>query len=556
MLPSVATIAYGEFPDSAKSGEKTQLESRMGMHFERAAMKSRRQFRRSCRVVAVLWPVVAGSALLWGCASKTSPSAPTGTEAATARAMPSIDCEIAIVGGGVAGVYTAYRLAPSHGSRLCLFEKEEELGGRLRDESLGDDANGVRIGTGARRVSESHSLVLALAQELGLEFEVPESRSELIHTRGRYGYSPTEFLSAFPGLRGSFDDDPDTDRQAELDELVLAKRASAEKYPDFRTYLRQTAGYVEFEFFRSMVRFQADFEYPLSTANYLEMWDYDMDNCCIDSYVVGGMSMFIRKMEDALRRQGVRIYKSEPVLEFESNMEAGYRLRTPARTVTAKKLVIAAPPTGVDRMGGELAEQIRRRAEYKALLPIPIVVINQWWPKAWWLDVRRPGSNEDTALTWRAWTSEHCVAHVEIPQEPYAASAMTTRSVYADHPMCVFFWQSLLASGGISAVEEEVVRGLQMLFRNDVSDPDSKVVIPKPIKTSMHSWEGGWYYIRAGTTLSNVEIARWSIEPLPGRKDLMLVGEAYWPNRPGWVDGALRSVNALLDARQSYSSGE
>ena len=95
-----------------------------------------------------------------------------------------------------------------------------------------------------------------------------------------------------------------------------------------------------------------------------------------------------------------------------------------------------------------------------------------------------------------------------------------------------------------------------MLFRNDVSDPDSTVVIPKPITTTMHSWEGGWYYVRAGSQVSNTDIARWSIEPLPGRKDLMLVGEAYWPNRPGWVDGALRSVNALLEARQSVLTGK
>ena len=45
-----------------------------------------------------------------------------------------MDCEVAIVGGGLAGLYTAESLL-RHGkeTKVCVFEREARLGGRLYD---------------------------------------------------------------------------------------------------------------------------------------------------------------------------------------------------------------------------------------------------------------------------------------------------------------------------------------------------------------------------------------------------------------------------------------
>ena len=39
------------------------------------------------------------------------------------------DCDVAVVGGGWAGLYAAYRLAPTT-PNLCLFEARHKTGGR------------------------------------------------------------------------------------------------------------------------------------------------------------------------------------------------------------------------------------------------------------------------------------------------------------------------------------------------------------------------------------------------------------------------------------------
>ncbi|KAH8053890.1 flavin containing amine oxidoreductase [Aureococcus anophagefferens] len=59
------------------------------------------------------------------------------------------DCDVAVVGGGWAGLYTAYRLAPTT-PNLCLFEARHKTGGRtysVREEhNLTIDIGAYRFG--------------------------------------------------------------------------------------------------------------------------------------------------------------------------------------------------------------------------------------------------------------------------------------------------------------------------------------------------------------------------------------------------------------------------
>ena len=463
-------------------------------------------------------------------------------------ALPLLECEIGIVGGGAGGTYMAYRLTPKSGERVCLFEKEAELGGRIRDTTFDDNPQSARIGAGARRIMENQESMFALAEELGIEFEKPEQGTDLINAREAFAFSRDEFLPLYPGVEGPLDEDPDTDRETELYEVLRNGPAAknAAKYADLRTYLRAVIGEEELEFLTDMSRFKGDFTYPISPENYLSFLAEEWDTCCTPSYPVGGMSSFITGMEKQVVAKGGRIFKSEPVLEI-SRGDAGYRLRTSEHEVQVKRLIVATPPDGLDHIEGEVAEAIRERPEYKALMPIRVTVINQWWDTAWWADIQNPDATGEKH-TWRAWTSEHCINAVEIPIEPYAVAQKVTRSVYNDDLFCAKFWEELLANDGIAAVEAEVLRGLDHMFNNGVSSP-AMVGIPKPLKTDMQVWPGGWYYVRAGADISNQQIAEWAREPLPGEADVMLVGEAYWPQRPGWSIGAYNSADALLAAK-------
>ena len=75
-------------------------------------------------------------------------------------------CDVAVVGGGWAGVYSAYRLAPTFEGTVCLFEAREKTGGRTYSVH---EEDGLTIDIGAYRFGDDMHLPGDLIRsELGL----------------------------------------------------------------------------------------------------------------------------------------------------------------------------------------------------------------------------------------------------------------------------------------------------------------------------------------------------------------------------------------------------
>lgn len=440
---------------------------------------------------------------------------------------------MAIVGGGAGGLHTASRLAPELGEGVCLFEREATLGGRIHDVSLDGDPNSAWIGTGARRVLASQTVVVGLADELGIELETPGPALSLINARGAFAFDKDAFvpLYQFPP-----EQDPSVDQETWFyDQLRFGPtRAKIAEYPSFRAYATDVIGEEGFAFLRDMSPFRADFEYDIDARGYLDWLDEEWAVCCTASYPVGGMSAFIRGMATRTEAAGGRVFTGEPVSAIERAEHGGYRLTTTRHVVEASKVVIAIPPLALDKLGGDVVEEIRAQPIYRDIVPVEVVTITQWWPEAWWADIVDPNLNTDNHV-WRAWTTEHCLNFIEIPIEPYAAAANVTRSVYNDDPECSEFWKAT-AREGIAAVEAEVANGLIHLFeQNGVTSP-AMLDLPIPLRTHVQVWPNAWHWLGAGTTVTNAELLEWAVEPLPG-EDVALVGEAYNVQRSGWSGG-------------------
>jgi hypothetical protein len=493
--------------------------------------------RRSTWTVVVL-----GTSCATACASSFTDEADTTNAAASA-----IECEVAIVGGGAGGLHTAFRLADTLGAKVCLFEKERELGGRIHDVTLMDvdDPGAPRIGLGARRVMETQDVLFSLATELGLELEKPEGAADLIQARGIFSFSKDDIAArAYPTIPPAT---ADKDRETLLLDTLRAspERARITEYADFASYSKAVIGDEAYTFLRDMSRFRADFEYPLDARGYLDYFDEEWDTCCAPSYPKGGMSSFIRAMEARATARGARIYKDEPVSTI-VKVGSEYRVTTGHHTATAKKVVIAVPPVGLDKIGGDVAERIKAQRPYRDIVGVHVVTITQSWAEAWWKTVKNPAV-ETNAQVWRAWTTDHCLNFIEIPIEPYAAAQNVTRSVYVDNERCATYWEGL-ASQGVDKVEEALQAELTAVFNNGGVSVPEVVAIPKPLKTVVQTWPAAWYWLRAGATITNKELAEWAVEPLPGEA-VGLVGEAYNVQRSGWSDGAYKSSIQLLNAK-------
>ena len=116
------------------------------------------------------------------------------------------ELDIAIIGGGVSGTYSAWRLQNSHPEkRIALFEYGNRIGGRLFSKKLPGLPNVVAELGGMRYIPEDHIMVASLVNALQLETkdfpmgstlplypshpdESPEAGSEnnLFYLRGQY----------------------------------------------------------------------------------------------------------------------------------------------------------------------------------------------------------------------------------------------------------------------------------------------------------------------------------------------------------------------------------
>lgn len=467
---------------------------------------------------------------------------------ALAKPVEQLDCEIAIIGGGAGGLHTAFRLGVSYGSKVCLFEKENELGGRIHDVAFDpNNPASPKVGVGARRIMEGQTLVFNLAKELGLQLETPPLGSDLIVAKGKHAFDKNNFVAAYPGMQLS--DDPKVDQETWLYNKLRKgpERENLKKYSSFRDYINAVVGASGFDYLHDMTRFRADFEYPLDAGSYLDYLDTEWDVCCVASYPIGGMSAFIQGMEGRALASGVRIFKSEPIATINRAGKSGYVLRSQLHNITAKNVVIAVPPGAFPHIGGDVAKRITQQKAFKDIIGVKVVTITQWWSNAWWKDIHNPNQTEGLSQVWRAWTTQNCINFIEIPLNPYAAAQNVTRSVYDDDSRCVKHWEQL-AKKSTAQVEKEINRGLTEIFANNgVSEPQN-IVVPKALKTQVQVWPWAWHYLRAGATHTNAEIAEWALEPLPG-EPIALVGEAYFPNRSGWSDGAYKSSIKLLNAR-------
>jgi monoamine oxidase len=447
------------------------------------------------------------------------------------QGLQSINCNILIVGGGIGGVHTAYQLAKRGKESVCLFELENRLGGRILDVSFDGKETSPRIGVGARRILTGHSLV-ELAKELGITFNEPLNRGDLIFARGQHAESKDELAKlAFPSLASL---DKTSQKETEVEDALYKqlKHVTKQHIPDFPSFVKTAVGPEGYHYLLDVSRFRGDFQYPIDTKSYLD-WlkeESKFDNAKL-IYPVGGMGEFINRMDQAAKTNGVRIFTSQPVKKI-SHGNTGYVAITPSYEINANKVILAVNAAKLKLIHGDVPDKIVKSAQFQQLLGIPVVTVTQWWLKPWWKNAYL-GKEIN-----RVWTTDHCINLMEIPSDDYGSRQRVTRTVYSDEMVCVALWQKLNEIS-VQAVETEIIRELNGMF------PD--IQIPKPLKTYVKVWPDAWYWLKAGSPFNNCDIAHWAVKPIIG-EPIYLVGESYNPQRATWSEGAINSSIATLNS--------
>lgn len=475
---------------------------------------------------------------------------------------PENDLDTAIIGAGMAGLYAAWRLL-RHGvppDRIGVFEADGRIGGRVltvrppQDESLALDL-------GAHSFSSTHTIVEGLVRHLGLRTVLcgGPTPSAMVNLRGRsllnseiastwfrkpFGYDVSAYLQRRgPArvLRKALAEMPlGADGVRRLDGKPLAEWALEEAMlrvlkPDELRYLSDRLSY---SFWHSPVNAEAALDWTArevfrGTGAMFELPD--------------GMARLPDALAHAIGELGGRIELHHRLaavdLGTESAGPVGLHFETAGgapRKMTAGRVILALPPAGIARIDG-LAARPELRSLMAALVPQRAVTTALVYPEAWW---------QPTGLASGYSVTDMPARHVRhYGSEPWREKGLGALMSYSDGDHADV-WGKLSGNKSGDAWVEPQDPIAQELHQQAAAMFETKLGrrLPPPIGAFTHSWtgdfSGGAFHLWAAGSKPEQALSD-ALTPLPGLP-LHICGEA-WSMRQGWIEGALETVDTLLE---------
>jgi phytoene dehydrogenase-like protein len=525
--------------------------------------------------------LVAVAALEGALASLTGCQSESVTDVNPGGTSEALACDVAIVGGGPGGVHTAFRLTnppgmPPEGvsgaDKVCLFEKNARLGGRIEDVQFGPASTDL-VGTGAYRLYDNQ-YTYALAVELGVVTVEPFAFSNLRALQDPGGNAGQFFGYNGDAFKAFYDQTSNDDDM--WAELICGAQVTkdAEGHPDYASiagigtlnsyeYAEQVLGEMGARYLVDNSRFRADFSENVDAAGYMEFSATDYFGAGAVRYAVPGLSAIIDGMRKAIESAGGRIFLQDMVTSIAAVGDGTYRLETSQHSVTARQIVIATEHGALQRIGGDITASITARPEYQSVQSAKSLTVTHRWDRPWWRsDLRYPNPTSvvgeplasDAPPILRADTTimpdGYCLNSIEMPYTEHQDGLQVTRTVYSDQRVCLEKYVELYGDGGAAAeaqLNAEILRTLRILFPAVF---DGSPTEPQATQTHVTQHGEAWYYLKKNALakgVTNQSLFDWSVEPLAGEK-VYLVGDAWHPLGSGWSNAAYLSSIRVLNA--------
>jgi monoamine oxidase len=520
-------------------------------------------------------------------------------------AQSTDELDVAIVGGGVAGVYAAWRiLMDGAGSRvwteaggkprLGIFECSDRIGGRLLSMHL-PGVGRPAIELGGMRYLTSHWRVAALSQRFEFDTRplnvVDPSKTNLYYLRGKHFTAADWDLAAFDppyrlerGERGrspgellvevclKYRDQADQMRNVGFWNLLLDEY-SLEAYE----LIRDAGGY------ESIVgNWSAAEAIPFLLADFDPKLKYFAFNDGFQSLPIrlateaegAGAQMLLNHRLHRLDLQGnvVRLtFDTDPATSRTRRLRPAA-----AKIVRARHVILALPRRSIELLHQDSFPfaDAQFQGDLEAVLAQPALKIFAAYRRPWWQERNLFSGRSVTDLPVRQcyyWFPEERVSEPKGGRPPDINSVLMAS--YNDSSS-VQFWAGLArdaarydppffavpagvpipdpvrdrsASAAMVAELQEELRELHGLA--DVPDPATAQIIP-PYATVYQDWTqdpfgGGWHFWKIGMNARLV--SHRMCQPIAG-VPLYISGEA-WSRQQGWVEGALETTDEVLQTK-------
>ncbi|MDT5050892.1 MAG: hypothetical protein QOG75_6814 [Mycobacterium sp.] len=480
--------------------------------------------------------------------------------------------DTAVIGGGIAGLYVAWRLADGGvpPNQIAVFEATDRIGGRLLSVNM-PGTNGLVAEFGGMRLLTSQRIISSLVQHLGIDVRpFPMGGPEnLVYLRGkRFTNADYARPGAIPYALNNNEagDDPTALMVRAIRDLVPdAETLDPEKWNTVKRQLtldgRPLSDWGFLEFLNRYLSYEAvmlvddgggycSIPREWNAAEALPWLLADFADNPEYKTLVNGMATLPEQLAAALQRRGTAVNRGHRLesLRVPSDPdgvhELGFATANGNRSVKARRVILAMPQLAIERIPDCPALKAPAAAALLATItarPLAKAFVAHTGP--WWRPLGLSSGRAVTDLPAR-----QLYYFGTEPGRPAGSSGAATMA-YFDEP-AIDFWS------GLRNMEQPNATGLTMLdpkgpmatelVRQIVTVHDLKET-PAIVSAGFIDWGSepyvsGWHTWKQG--VKSWEVMPAVRTPLPGTA-LHIVGEA-WSTDQGWVEGALQTVEALL----------
>lgn len=485
-----------------------------------------------------------------------------------AQFRPSTEkIDIAVVGGGVAGLYSAMRLKTQTDKSVTVFEGSDRIGGRLLSMHFPDVASQTAE-IGGMRLRHTDEIALKLVRDLiGADhlqdFDYPTTgyflRDRHLVPGGAPSKLPYFFDAKEEGILGRGDDlltstidalvreakeNPDRFRGEGVWELLLKTRSK-----DGVNYIRDALGYnspvSNWDATTALPWFAADFD---PNTRYYKLH--------------GGLEQIPHAAGMAFVASGGTILKQNRLRHIGRNVDGSlslvFQTSSGQRHVIAEQVILALPRYAIESLSPDsvIFENPRFHSAMKAVHKVPLAKIHMSFTKDWWTPRNLTDGRQVTDLPVRQiyrWGSD-----------PATGSALLMAS-YHDGPF-IEFWDSLSVGPNYGQPDwiKEATGPAAAPLAASLQDilPASKPLvleawrqvrlahglgddIPPPVAATYQNWSRAPWgaAVHFWSVLANpTGVMKYLQSPYRG---VHVCNEA-WSNAQGWIHGATESAEALL----------
>jgi hypothetical protein len=435
--------------------------------------------------------------------------------------------DIIVIGGGIAGIYTVYKIHQKNPkTRVLLIEKYGQLGGRIHTFRFPGDRN-VSVEAGAGRINGSHPLTMDLIRELGLSKKLRPISGDVVFRPANFQGVVLSSVSDAPQRPHPLVNNaidlalgPKTLPNAGLIlHLVIASKGYSKTYLQNHTlvqFAEKVLTKEQVEFIKRSFGYYSELVIMNAYDSIKLLNSLGPNNTFYG--LSGGLDQLIDKMVDAIKKNPHITILTRKEISKIVYREPGFDVYVDTQKYEASTCICAVPKTALKKWAiFKTVRPLIDKVECGTLCRI----YSQFDPdpktgKVWFDGLDKFTTDNDLRMV--------------IPVSAKEGTIMISYSdnIYADK------WQKIYEKHGIRTVNTKL--------REDILESVGKW-IPLPKRTQIFYWDCGVGYWGVGA--DSQKIAKKMVQPfcpIP----LYVCGENFSENGQQWIEGALETADNVL----------